>query len=450
MQTPVHAVTVDDPLPQLRTAIPGPRSRELGARLARVESRAITRVDERGPIFWAEASGSTIRDVDGNRFIDLTAGFGVAAAGHANADVARAVADQVHRLPHALGDVHPAELKVELLEHLARLAPGDLSRGILAANGSDAVEAALKTATLATGRPGIVAFEGGYHGLGYGALAVTHADRFRAPFRRQLYQGVRFAPFPSATAVPGNEVNATTGQSLEVVRHHVLAAQAGADPVGAIIVEPIQGRGGIIVPPDDFLAALRSLCDELGLVLILDEIYTGLGRTGRWFACEHHAVVPDILVLGKALAGGLPLSIALGTPPVMDAWPASEGEAIHTSTFLGNPVTCAAALAQLNQIDHLGLVGRAATLGERMVERFGGWVAEGLVSSTRGRGLMQAVVPSGPAAAARAEAASADALQHGVIVLSEGDAVAFTPPLVITEAQLDMALDVVERSLIEG
>lgn len=436
-----------DLLPELRTAVPGPRSGALGARLKRAESRNITRVDGTGPVFWAEAAGANVRDVDGNLFIDLTAGFGVAAAGHANPVVAAAAARQLERLPHALGDVHPAEAKVELLERLERLTPGELGHGILSANGGDAVESALKTALLATGRPGVVAFEGAYHGLGFGALAVTHADRFRRPFQRQLYQGVRFAPFPAARH-PGDAGSATaTARAIMAVRAHIEAARDGRDPVGAVIVEPIQGRAGVIVPPDDFLPALRSLCDELELVLVLDEIYTGLGRTGRWFACERGGVVPDILVIGKALAGGLPLSAMLGSPMIMDAWPAAAGEAIHTSTFLGNPVTCAAALAHLDEIERLGLVERAQQLGDRVAARFDRWVADGLAASGRGAGLMQAVVPAGAEPEARAAAAAAAALRHGVIVLAEGSALAVTPPLTITGTQLDHALDVIERVL---
>jgi 4-aminobutyrate aminotransferase / (S)-3-amino-2-methylpropionate transaminase / 5-aminovalerate transaminase len=227
----------------------------------------------------------------------------------------------------------------------------------------------------------------------------------------------------------------------------VEAAQAGPDRVGAVIVEPIQGRGGVVVPPPDFLPSLRMLCDRLGLVLILDEVYTGLGRTGRWFACEHGGVVPDLLVLGKALGGGLPLSAVVGRPSVMEAWPPSDGEALHTSTFLGNPVACAAALAQLDQIVERGLVGRAKRLGWQLAARLERWVTDGLAASTRGLGLMQAAVPAGPEPALRAARAAKAALQAGILILPEGDALAFSPPLVITEAQLDHALDVVEAAL---
>ena len=232
------------------------------------------------------------------------------------------------------------------------------------------------------------------------------------------------------------------------MRFRILESSSTDHPVGAVIAEPVQGRGGIRVPPAGFLRALRDLCTELDVLLILDEVYTGFGRTGRWFACEHEAVVPDLLVTGKSLAGGLPLSAVVGLPSVMEAWPPSEGEALHTSTFLGNPIACAAALAQLREIDELGLVARARELGDRIRDRVTGWVrSRGWAAGSRGLGLMRAIALSGPDAAAHAAAAADRALRAGVLVLPEGDALALTPPLVITERQLDHALDVLEEAL---
>ena len=438
------AAPLGDRLPALRTPIPGPGSLRLAARLRRVESRNITAVGDAGPIFWAEAAGANVRDVDGNVYIDVTAGFGVSAAGHGSPAVADAAARQLRRLTHAMGDVHPADVKVDLLERLAALAPGDLSVSILSANGSDAVESALKTAVLATGRPGVVAFRGGYHGLGYGALGVTSDDRFRGPFRAQLFDGVRFAPFPTGSPEsPGGPVS--TARALEAVRDAIHDSREAAHPVGAVIVEPVQGRGGIVVPPPDFLPGLRALCDDTGTVLILDEVYTGFGRTGRWFACEHWDVVPDLLVVGKSLAGGLPLSAVIGRPAVMDAWPESEGEALHTSTFLGNPVTCAAALAHLDALERHGLVDRAETLGRWLDDRLVGIVDRcDAAVGTRGLGLMRALAVADPGQAAGVAEA---ALRDGIIILPEGAALAFTPPLTITEAQLEHALGVIEGLL---
>jgi 4-aminobutyrate aminotransferase-like enzyme len=427
-------------LARIVTGVPGPFSRELAARLARVESRNITSQLDAGPIFWAEAAGANVRDADGNTYIDLTAGFGVATAGHANVAVASAIAQQAAQLPHAMGDVHPAAVKVELLEKLASITPGELDVSILASSGAEAVEAALKTAKLRTGKAGVIAFEGSYHGLTYGALATTWRSDFRAPFTDQLSKVVRFAPFPAERREGVSLLDA-----LHRIKDVITEAEASSAPIGAIIVEPILGRGGIVPPVHGFLAALRELCDGEQCVLIFDEIYTGCGRTGRWFACEHDGVIPDIIVIGKALTGSLPLSAAIGSPAVMDAWPPSTGEAIHTSTFLGNPLGCAAALAQLGEIERLGLLERATFLGEQIRARIEDWSARfDVVIGARGRGLLQAVVLARPLGVRLSNAA----LERGILVLPEGEgALAITPPAVITEAQLASALDGIEAGL---
>jgi 4-aminobutyrate aminotransferase-like enzyme len=442
-----HALTGNE-LPERRTDIPGPRSRELAFRLDRVESPNITRIADTGPIFWAEARDAVVRDADDNTYIDLTAGFGVATAGHANPIVVAAIAGQAARLLHALGDVHPAEPKVALLERLAVVAPGALSVSVLGSAGAEAVEACLKTALLHTGRPGIVAFRGAYHGLTYGALATPWREVFRAPFTAQLFRGVRFAPFPDAS---GEDADAED-HSIAEVRRHLAEAERGEHPIGAILVEPIQGRGGFVDPTATFLERLREECDGVTRVLIFDEVYTGFGRTGRWFACEHFGVVPDLMAVGKAMSGSLALSAAIGSPDVMASWPPSSGEAIHTSTFLGNPVACAAALAQIAEIERLGLVDRAHVIGERIRRRTEAWLdAFDTVTSVRGLGLLQGVVMAGDAAAgSRALRVADEALQRGVLVLAEGDSadtLAITPPAVIRETQLDRALDEIEAAI---
>ncbi len=432
-------------LPQLVGVPPGPGSRELGARLRRVESRNITFVADDWPVFWEEARGANVRDADGNVYVDLTGGFGVAAAGHAAPEVADAIALQSARLAHALGDVHPSRVKVELLERLAELTPAGLDTTILGTTGAEAVEAALKTALLATGRAGVVAFRNGYHGLSLGALAATDRPESADPFRRLLGARAQLAPYPDAQST-------TSAASIEVVRRIVDDARGTDDAIGAVIVEAIQGRGGIVVPPADFLPELRTLCDEADVVMIVDEIYTGLGRTGRWFACEHVGVVPDIVTIGKALSGALPISAAIGRDEVMRAWPESRGEALHTSTFLGNPVGCAAALAQLKLIEDGRLLERAAELGERVARRTQGWIGRvpGVVAA-RGAGLMRGVVLAEAAdEGGRGDPLVKRLLRRGILALTEGpsgDVLAITPPLVIDEAQLDHALDVIEDEL---
>jgi 4-aminobutyrate aminotransferase-like enzyme len=414
--------------PALLTGVPGPRSRALAARLARVESRNVTCLAPEPPIFWERAAGANVWDVDGNRYVDLGAGFGVASAGHAHPAVVAALAAQGATLLHAMGDVHPAAVKVELLERLAALFPGGgPARAVLGSSGSDAVEAALETAALATGRAGVVAFEGAYHGLSLGALDATWRPEFRTPFAARL---------------PGATVFARFGDAADVSR----AARAARHPIGAVLVEPIQGRGGERIPPDGFLAALRALCDREGWLLIADEVYTGLGRTGRTWAVDHEGVVPDLLCVGKALAGGMPISACLGRAAVMDAWPASTGESLHTQTFLGHPPGCAAALAALAALADEKLAERSAALGARALAhlrgRLAGALAAGAVRDVRGRGLLIGVECDGGERALRA---CGEALRRGVIVVPSGDAgevLSVTPPLTIEEDALLAALDV--------
>ena len=425
-----------DQLPHRITEIPGPASRQLAARLQRVESPNITALHPDPPIFWQDARGANVRDVDGNIYVDLTAGFGVTNAGHSNEKVAVAIARQAQQLAHALGDVYPAEVKVRLLEKLAAVLPPPLEVAILASGGAEAVEAALKTAVIHTGRTGILAFENSYHGLTYGALAVTHRSHFRAPFERQLFGDVHFAPFPAN--------DASLAGALVQIDAIIAQAENGAHPIGCIIVEPIQGRGGIIVPPDGFLAELRKRCDGTRSILIFDEIYTGIGRTGYWLAAEKWGVIPDVAVVGKGLSGALPISAAVGSSAVMSSWPPSKGEAIHTSTFIGNPIACAAALAQIEEIERNDLLARARALGSHIHERACAWLETRLIREVRGVGLLQGVVVDDAARVV------SECLQRGVLLLMEGaaaDVLALTPPAVITAEQLDYALDTVELCL---
>ncbi len=318
------------------------------------ESRNITFLDPDGswPIVWERAKGVHVWDAEGKKYLDLTAAFGVAAAGHSNSNVVKAGQKQMAKLLHAMGDVHPHALKAQLARELSRLtferwskkiphsALRTLHSGkvIFSNSGFEAVESALKTAMLATGKRGVIAFEGAYHGLGYGALNATHREHFRSPFRSQLREFGSFVKFPTKR----EQITEIEKSIRQIFRH---------EKIGSILVEPIQARGGCNIPPKEFLPLLRKLCDEHGALLILDEIYTGFGRTGRWFACELSGVIPDVICLGKALTGGFPLSACVGRAEVMDAaWPASAGEAIHTSTFLGHPVGCAMALAQISEI----------------------------------------------------------------------------------------------------
>jgi len=391
------------------------------------------------PIVWDRARGTHVWDADGKRYIDLTAAFGVAAAGHANPRVVSAGRRQMSRLPHAMGDVHPHAPKARLARELSRITFERWSGGrhsgktIFNNSGFEAVEAAIKTALLATGRQGIVAFEGAYHGLGYGALNATHRPFFRDPFRSQLREFGHFVPFPKAA------------ENLKDLKRQIKRL-LDSQNCGAILAEPIQARGGINVPPAGFLPMLRACCDQSGALLVLDEIYTGFGRAGKWFACEETGTMPDLICLGKALTGGFPLSVCVGRADIIDAaWPPSRGEAIHTSTFQGNPVGCAMALAQIAVIRTGKLPQRAAQLGRFLLDRLRAAIPAAN-AEIRGRGLMAGVElknHDGTPATDRAFAVIKEMLRRGFILLPEGEhanVISFTPPLTISRSELAAAV----------
>lgn len=409
--------------PELKTSIPGPRSLELAARLREYESRNVTYCDESWPVFWESAEGVNVWDADGNRFLDFTSAFGVAGLGHRHPEIAAAMDEQSGRLLHGMGDVHPTALKGELCEKLSALTFERWNAGkgkvVLSNSGFEAVETALKTARLATGRSGVIAFSNGYHGLGYGSLLGTDLEKFRGPFVDQLADVTTRLPFGS-TDLPS------------------------ADGIGAVLVEPIQGRGGKVVPSEAFLKSLRQWCDDNGALLIFDEIYSGFHRSGKWFACEWDEVVPDLICLGKALSSGFPISACVGKAGVMDQWPESPGEALHTSTFLGHPVGCAMALKSLE------ILARPET--EELVSRASNYLKQALsnmdhsaIAGVRGRGLML-----GLELKRNAGPLLVKLLAEGLLFLADGpkgNVLSFTPPFVISEEEIDFAVGTISRLL---
>jgi 4-aminobutyrate aminotransferase-like enzyme len=417
--------------------------------LQQYESQNITFIAPSGswPIVWERARGVHVWDADGRKYLDLTAAFGVAAAGHANPRVVRAGQGQMSRLLHAMGDVHPHALKADLARELSRITferwtlparsyrPLTCGKTILCNSGFEAVEAALKTAMLATGKPGVVAFHGAYHGLGYGSLNVTHRKEFRLPWLSQLTQFGHFVPFPARK----EDLNRTEKAIRKLFR---------TERIGAIVAEPIQGRGGMNVPPLGFLPLLRRLCNDGDALLVLDEVYTGFGRAGYWFACEQCNVIPDLICLGKALTGGFPLSACVGHADIMDrAWPKSAGEALHTSTFLGHPVGCAMALAQIEEIRKRKLVERSARLGAFLNDLLNaGPLSSKFEIAVRGSGLMVGLelrLPNGAPATEAVIEIVKRMLHRGFILLPEGErgnVIGFTPPLIIGKSQLQQAV----------
>jgi 4-aminobutyrate aminotransferase / (S)-3-amino-2-methylpropionate transaminase / 5-aminovalerate transaminase len=421
-------VSFGDELPRIAVPPPGPRSRELSADLRELEAPGVNTIQAGEPsILWEEARGANVRDVDGNIYIDLTAGFGVAGVGHRHPRVVAAVRQQADRLLHALGDVHAHPLRVELARRLVSLAPVDDAQVFFAISGAEAVEIALKTALGATGRPGrpgIIAFEPSYHGMTLGALAVTSRPEFRDPFAAHLHPHVRRLPF---------------GIDLARVDEALSAGE-----VGAVIVEPIVGREGVLIPPSGWLSGLASLCRSHGALLIADEIFTGFGRTGRLFAVDHEGVRPDILCCGKALGGGLPIAAVLARRDLFRCWETS-GEARHTATFLANPLACAAALAVLEILQEENLPARATRLGEDLGRRLAAWPQRfPAVEEVRGRGLLWGIQFR---SAKVAKTWMLDAWSRGVLLLAggpEGRVAQIVPPLMIREELLGGAVGILE------
>lgn len=411
-------------IPELKTSIPGPRSRSLADELRRHESRNVTYLDETWPVFWELAEGVNVWDADGNCYLDFTSAFGVAGLGHRHPEVVEAMTAQAGRLLHGMGDVHPTALKGELCRRLSELTferwgSGD-GKVVLSNSGFEAVETALKTARLATGKPGVLAFENGYHGLGYGSLLGTDLEKFRGPFEDQLASVTTRLPFGSL------DLPDATG-------------------IGAVVVEPFQGRGGKVIAPPGFLQGLRDWCDQYDVLLIFDEIYTGFHRTGKWFACEWDGVVPDLICVGKAMSGGFPISACVGKAKVMDAWPESPGEALHTSTFLGHPVGCAMALKSLEILERKETQILVAQTSRVLEESLKSLVQLPAVRELRGRGVMWGLELLEPAGALLSVL-----LQEGLLFLVDGpkgNVLSFTPPFGVSEEEVTHAVGVIRRLL---
>jgi len=427
-------------LPELITEIPGPKSKAISGELKCYESRNVTYVADDWPVFWYRADGVNVWDEDGNRFLDVTAAFGVAGLGHGLP--AGAMRDQSELLIHGMGDVHPTRLKMEVCRELSALTFERWGAGrgktILSNSGFEAVESALKTARIATGKAGVVSFKNSYHGMGYGALLGSGFEKFRQPFEDQL------APLRQVLDFPKSE------NDLEVLKNQLAGLEV--ENVGVLLVEPMQGRGGKIVPPVGFLRLLREWCDAHGVILVFDEIFTGFNRTGKLFACEWEGVVPDLICVGKSMSGGYPISACVGKSEVMDAWPESPGEALHTSTFLGNPVGCAMALASMREHARNEVAEGVRASGERLVGLLNK-IDHPLIREVRGRGLMVGVEllhADGRPAGEVAGAILSRVLARGIIMLAdgpEGNVLAFTPPFGLSDDELMFVVLEVEKAL---
>jgi 4-aminobutyrate aminotransferase len=422
--------------PPIQTELPGPRARELIARDEAVASPSLTRAY---PLVAESGSGVVVTDVDGNRFLDFAAGIAVCSTGHSHPKVVAAIKEQADRLIHIAATDFYEPRYTEFMERLAAIAPFDeKARVFLTNSGTEAVEGAIKLARYHTHRPGIIAFEGAFHGRTMGALSLTNSKiKQRAGFG-PLIPMVHHSPFPRVRA--WREGSGGDGSAeLEVLRRSILGRLIAPSDVAAIVVEPIQGEGGYFPAPKAFMEGLREICDEHGILLIADEIQSGMGRTGTWWAIEHTGVEPDIITSAKGIASGMPIGAFIARESVW-TWPPGA----HGSTFAGNPICAAAGLATLDIIESEGLAN-AAAMGARLRSGLEKAADGSSVRDIRGAGLMLGVeFPTHAAAEAVQEAA----FERGLLTLECGESsLRFSPPLIVTETDVDTAVRIFAEAL---
>ena len=428
---------------ELRTEVPGPRSRAILERKERVVAAPLAVAF---PIVAASAQGALLTDVDGNTFVDFTGGVGCQNIGHSNPQVVAAAQEQLARFAHTDFTIIPYGPYVELAERLLERSPfsGPAKAAFFNA-GTEAVENAVKFARSFTGRPAVIAFEGGFHGRTLLSLSLTSKTHpYKAglgPFAPEIYR----VPFANDYRGPD------AGAALEALER-ALVTQVAAETVAAIVVEPVQGEGGFVVAPREFMEGIRRICDDNGIVMVVDEVQTGFGRTGKLFAIEHYGVEPDLLTVAKSIAAGLPLSGVLGHAEIMDA-PVLGGVG---GTYVGNPVAQAAALAVLNVIDDEGLVERSAAMGETIRARMLAWQERwAAVGDVRGLGSMLAIELVADPATRRpskelAHRVTEAAFQRGLLLITcgvYGNCIRVLVPLVISDAELEEALVAWEDAL---
>jgi 4-aminobutyrate aminotransferase/(S)-3-amino-2-methylpropionate transaminase len=423
----------------LRTEIPGPRSREILERKERIIAAPLSLTF---PVVIERGEGATLTDVDGNTFIDFTGGVGCLNVGHSHPRVVEAAQEQLERFSHTDFTIVPYEVYVNLAERLCELAPIPNAKAAFFNAGTEAVENAIKFARSYTKRPAVIAFEGGFHGRTLLSLSMTSKTHpYKAglgPFAPEVYR----VPFP-------NEYRGPSAAEALAALERALVTHVAAETVAAIVIEPVQGEGGFVVAPSAFMDGVRRLCDEHGIVMVVDEVQTGFARTGRLFAIEHYRVEPDLITIAKSIAMGLPLSGVIGKPEIMDA----PSDSAIGGTYVGNPVAQAAALAVLDVIGEEDLCARASVVGDQLRERMLAWQQRfPQVGDVRGLGAMLAIElgrdgrPDADGATAVAEAAAA----RGLLLLKagiHGNCIRVLVPLVITDAELDEALAVWEDAL---
>ena len=427
---------------ELRTEIPGPRSREIVARKERVVADPLSLT---WPIVIERGEGARLTDVDGNTYIDFTGGVGCLNVGHSHPRVVEAAQEQLERFSHTDFTIVPYEVYVRLAERLCELAPIEDAKAAFFNAGTEAVENAIKFARAYTKRPAVIAFEGGFHGRTLLSLSLTSkVHPYKAglgPFAPEVYR----VPFP-------NDYRGPSAKDALAALERALATQVAAETVAAIVVEPVQGEGGFLVAPQEYLEGIRSLCDEHGIVLVVDEVQTGFARTGKLFGIEHYSIEPDLMTIAKSVAMGLPLSGVIGKREIMDAAPDSS----IGGTYVGNPVAQAAALAVLDVIAEEDLCARASVLGDQMRERMLAWQRRfPQIGDVRGLGAMLAIElvedpQTKTPAPALASAVTDEAVKRGLLLLKSGiysNCIRVLTPLILSDAELEEALAVWEEAL---
>jgi 4-aminobutyrate aminotransferase len=434
-------------LPHLSGSLPGPRARAIIERDARSVSPSYTRCY---PLVANLGAGAIVGDVDGNRFLDFNAGIAVVATGHCHPRVVEAIREQAGRLIHMSGTDFYYEEMVALAEKLAAIAPGAWGRRVSFGNsGAEAVEGAIKLARYSTGRDKLIAFLGGFHGRTLGALSLTASKAVQRRGFGPLLPGVTHAPYPYCYRCPfGRQPDSCATECVKYIEETLLKTIAPADEVAAIVLEPVQGEGGYVVPPRKFFDELARVAKQNGILLIFDEVQSGMGRTGKMWAAEHFDAVPDIFAVAKGIASGMPLGATVARTDLM-SWPPGA----HASTFGGNPVSCAAALVTIELLEE-GLIDNAARMGAYLMDRMRDWPARfASVGEVRGLGLMIGIElvrsqDSREKAPELRDRVVQMAFERGLLVLGAGDnTLRLSPPLVVTRDQCDYALETLEQCL---
>jgi 4-aminobutyrate aminotransferase len=433
--------------PLLKTSLPGPKAAALIARDQKFVSPSYTRDY---PLVMAGGEGAVVEDVDGNRFLDCAAGIAVNATGHAHPAVVKAIVDQAQRYLHMSGTDFYYEPQVALAEAMAEIAPIDGPvRTFFGNSGTEAVEAAVKLAKYHTKRFNLIAFLGSFHGRSMGSLALTSSKSVQRRGFGPMLPGVYHAPYANCYRCPvGLKPESCASECLSFIEDQILVHLVSPDEVAAVVVEPIQGEGGYLVPPTHFIERLRELTTKHGMLLVADEVQSGMGRTGKMFGIEHFGVEPDIFATAKGIASGMPLGVCCARAEVMD-WPPGA----HASTFGGNPVSCAAALATIKLLRE-SLVANAAEVGAFLIEGARALMDKhAIIGDVRGKGLMIGIEFVKDRQTKERAIAERDAIVHacfykGLLVLGAGkNAIRLSPPLTLTRAQADTALSLLDQAI---